>query len=149
MKIILRQDVPELGSAGQTVEVHNGYGRNYLIPRNLAIPATKANLQAIGEIAKQQEIRQKKMRREAEVIKEKIESLELSTEVLVGDEEKLYGSITNNDIAALLAENGVSVDKRAIQLEEPIRALGVYTIGVKVDKDVTAHVKLWVVKKSQ
>jgi large subunit ribosomal protein L9 len=148
MRIILREDIPSLGTAGQTIEVRDGYGRNYLIPRNLAIPATKANLNAIDEISKQKEIQQKKVRREAEIVKDKIEKLELSTEVLVGEEDKLYGSITNSDIADLLEQNGINVDKRAIQLEEPIKALGVYTISVRVDKEVTAQVKLWVVKKS-
>ncbi len=148
MKVILREDVESLGEAGQTVEVKDGYGRNFLMPRNLAIPATKANLKAIGEIAKQKDIREKKARRGAELVKDRIEKLELSAEVLVGEEDKLYGSITNGDIAALLAENGVTVDKRSIQLEEPIKALGVFTVPIKVDKDVIANVKLWVAKKS-
>lgn len=148
MKIILREDVARLGTAGQTVEVKDGYGRNYLIPRNLAIPATKANLNSVGEIAKQLEIKNKKVRREAEIVKEKIEKLELSTEVLVGEEDKLFGSITNGDIAELLAQNGITVDKRSVILEEPIKALGVYTVPVKIERDVVAQVKLWVVKKS-
>jgi len=148
MKIILRVDVPELGETGDTVEVRDGYGRNYLIPRNLAIPASKANLRAIGEIAKQKNIREKKLRRGAELIKDRIEVLELSAEVLVGEEDKLYGSITNQDVATLLEEKGVSVDKRSIRIEDPIKALGVYTIPVKIDKDVTANLKLWVIKKS-
>ncbi len=148
MKIILREDVARLGTAGQTVEVKDGYGRNFLIPRNLAIPATKANLNAVGEIAKQLEIKHKKLRREAEIVKEKIEKLELSTEVLVGEEDKLFGSITNGDVAELLAQNGVTVDKRSILLEEPIKALGVYTVPIKIERDVVAQAKLWVVKKS-
>jgi len=148
MKVILREDIAELGTAGQTIEVKDGYGRNFLIPRNLAIPATRANLKAIGEISKQKDIRVKKLRRGAELIKDNIEKLELSKEVLVGEEDKLYGSITNGDIAELMAANGVTVDKRAILLEEPIKALGVYSIPVKVDKEITANVKLWIVKKS-
>jgi len=148
MKVILREDVPDIGTAGQTVEVKDGYGRNYLLPRNLAIAATKANLKAIGEIAKQNEIREKKLRRGAELIKDKIEKVELSAEVLVGEEDKLYGSITNQDVAALLEKQGVMVDKRSIQLEDPIKALGVYTIPIKVGPGVTADAKLWVVKKT-
>lgn len=148
MKVILREDVADLGHAGQTVDVKAGYGRNFLIPRNMAVPATKANLKAIDEIAKQAEIRQKKARREAEVVKDRIEKLSLSTEVLVGEEEKVFGSVTNNDIAKLLEAEGVLVDRRAIQLEEPIKALGVYTVPVKIDKDVVAQLKVWVVKKA-
>lgn len=148
MKVILREDVPDIGAAGQTVEVKSGYGRNYLIPRNLAIPATKANLKAIDEISKQKAIQDKKRRRGAEIIKDKIEALSLSKEMLVGEEDKLFGSVTNIDILELLTSEGITVDKRAIQLEEPIKALGVYTVPVKVDKSVTANLKLWVVKKS-
>lgn len=148
MKVILREDVADLGEAGQTIDVKNGYGRNYLIPRNLAIPATKANLRAIGEIDKQKTIRHKKLRRTAEILKERIEKLELSAEVLVGEEDKLYGSITDMDIVSLLAVQGVTIDKGTVMLDEPIKALGVYTVPIKVDKDVTADCKVWVVKKS-
>lgn len=148
MKVILRQDVPEVGSAGQTVEVKSGFGRNYLIPRNLAIPATKANVRAIDEIRKQAEIRDKKARREAEIVKDRIEKLSLTNEVLVGEDDKLYGSVTNADIADLMATEGVTVDKRAIQLESPIKVLGIYTVPIKIAKDVIANLKLVVVKKS-
>ena len=104
MKVILREDVPDLGTAGQTIDVRDGYGRNYLIPRNLAIAANKANLRAIDEVANQKVIRDKKLRRGAEIIKDRIEKLELSTEVLVGEEDKLFGSITAIEIARLLDE---------------------------------------------
>ncbi|UCG60491.1 MAG: 50S ribosomal protein L9 [Candidatus Zixiibacteriota bacterium] len=148
MKVILREDVPDIGRAGQTVEVKAGFGRNYLLPRNLAILATKANLKAVGEIAKQKELADRKRRREAEVIKEQIEKLEISTEVLVGEDEKLFGSVTSADISAMLEKQNIIIDKRAIQLENPIKVLGVYTVPVKIDKDVTANLKLWVIKKS-
>ena len=148
MKVILREDVADLGEAGQTVEVKSGYGRNYLIPRNLAIPASKANLKAIGEVGKQKVIREKKFRRTAEILKDKIEKVELSAEVLVGEEDKLYGSITAQDIVDLLAAQGITVDRRTVNIEEPIKALGVYTIPIRIEKDVTANCKVWVVKKS-
>jgi len=148
MKVILREDVADLGETGQTIEVKDGYGRNYLIPRNLAIPATKANLRAIGEVDKQKTIREKKLRRTAEILRDRIEKVELSAEVLVGEEDKLYGSITNQDVVNLLAEQGITVDRRTVNIEEPIKALGVYTIPIKIEKDVTANCKVWVVKKS-
>ncbi|MDF1543874.1 MAG: 50S ribosomal protein L9 [bacterium] len=148
MKVILREDVPDVGKAGQTIEVKGGFGRNYLLPRNLAIVATKANLQAIGELHRQSEIRDKKRRRDAEKVKERIEKLSLNVEVLVGEEEKLFGSVTNSDIAELMVKEGVVVDKRSIVLESPIKTLGVYTVPVKIEKDVTAELKLWVIKKS-
>jgi len=148
MKVILREDVTGVGTAGQTVEVKSGYGRNFLFPRNLAIPASKGNLRAIGEVKKQKDLRDRKRRRDAEVIKDRIEKLSLSKEVKVGEEDKLYGSVTNADIAELLLVEGVTVDKRNILLDQPIKALGVYTVPVKIDKEVTAGLKLWVVKES-
>jgi large subunit ribosomal protein L9 len=148
MKVILRQDVPELGNAGQVVEVKDGYGRNFLFPKNMAMPATKASLSAIEEVKKQSELRDKKQRKEAEVVKDRIEKLSLTTEVLVGDEDKVFGSVTSNDIAELLSKESITVDKRMIELEGPIKALGVYTVAVKVAKDVKADLKLWVVKKT-
>ncbi|MCK4301744.1 MAG: 50S ribosomal protein L9 [candidate division Zixibacteria bacterium] len=148
MKVILREDVPDVGLAGQTVEVKTGYGRNYLFPRNLAIPATKANLKAIDEVTRQKETRERKARREAEVVKDRIEKLSLSAEVLVGEEDKVFGSVTVHDIVDLLSGEGVTVPKGAVQLDGPIKVLGVYTIPIKIDKDVTADLKLWVVKKS-
>lgn len=147
MKVILREDVENLGQAGETVDVKDGFGRNFLIPRNLAIPATAANLKAIDEVKRQRDVRLKKRRKAAEVIKDRMEKLSLQTEVLVGEEEKVFGSVTNFDVVRLLEAEGVMVDRRAVDLEEPIKALGVYTIPIKIEKDVTAHVKLWVVKK--
>lgn len=148
MKVILREDLEQLGEAGSVVEVKNGYGRNYLLPRNLAIPASQANIRAVDEIKKQKDIRDKKRRKAAEVIKEKIEKLSLTAHVLVGEEEKLFGSVTSGDISELLKKDGVLIDKRAIELEEPIKALGVYTIPVRIARDVTANAKIWVIKKS-
>ena len=148
MKVILREDVEDVGTAGQTVEVKDGYGRNFLIARNLAIPATHANLKAIGEIEKQKQFRVRKRRKAAEQVKDRIEKLSLQIEVQVGEEDKMFGSVTNNDIMHLLEKEGVTVDKRSVELEEPIKALGVYTVPVKIEKEVTAHLKLWVIKKS-
>ena len=148
MKLILREDVPDVGSAGQTVDVKNGFGRNYLLPRNLAIPATKANLKAIGEIQKQAELRMKKLRKGAELIKDKIEKLSLSFEVNVGEDDKLFGSVTNADIAERLKAEGIIVDKRSIELEAPIKVLGVYTAPIKIEKEVVANLKFWVIKQS-
>ncbi len=148
MKVILREDLAGIGQAGETVEVKDGYGRNYLFPHKLAIPATQGNLRSIGEVKRQKELRDRKRRREAEKIKERIEKLSLNQEVKVGEEDKLYGSVTSGDIAELLAAEGVTVDKRSIELESPIKALGVYTVPIKIEKDVTAHLKLWVVKET-
>lgn len=148
MKIILRQDVPDLGKVGETVEVKSGYGRNYLIPRNLAIPATKGNLQAIDEVEKQSQIRKRKKMREAEKLKIKLEKLSLTSEVLVGEEEKIFGSVTAQNVVELLDTEGVRISKKDVLLEEPIKSLGVYTVPVKIEKDIVANVKLWVIRKA-
>jgi len=148
MKVILRQDVRDLGKAGQTIEVKSGYGRNFLIPRNLAIPATRANLKAIDEIEKQNEFRKRKQLREAEQLKIRLEKLSLTCEVLVGEEDKIFGSVTAQNIVDLISEQGIKTEKRNVRLEEPIKSLGVYTVPVKIDKDVMANIKLWVIRKA-
>ncbi|UCD17017.1 MAG: 50S ribosomal protein L9 [Candidatus Zixiibacteriota bacterium] len=148
MKVILKQDVQELGRAGQIVEVKGGYGRNFLIPRNLAIPATTANIRAINEIEKQNQIRERKQRNEAEKLKETMEKLSLTIEVLVGEEDKIFGSVTSQNVAELLAKENINIDKRDIFLEEPIKSLGVYTIPIKIEKDIIANVKVWVIRKA-
>lgn len=148
MKVILRQDIPDLGKVGQTVQVKNGYGRNYLIPRNLAIPATKGNLKSIDEVRNQNEIRLRKKLREAEKVKDKLESISLTSEVLVGEEDKIFGSVTAQNIVELLNAEGVSVEKKNVLLDEPIKSLGVYTVPVKIEKDLIANVKLWVIRKA-
>jgi len=148
MRVILREDMERLGKCGEIVEVKAGYGRNYLIPRNLAIPATKGNLQAIDEVRKQKDLRDRKYRKEAERIKDHIEKISCTAEVNVGEEDKMFGSITPQIIADLLKEQNVTVDRRKIKMDEPIKALGVYTVPIKVAAEVTANLKLWVVKKS-
>nr|MBN2276924.1 50S ribosomal protein L9 [candidate division Zixibacteria bacterium] len=148
MKVILRQDIPDLGKVGQMIKVKSGYGRNYLIPRNLAIPATKGNLKAIDEVEKQNQIRLRKKMREAEKMKVNLEKLSLTSEVLVGEEDKIFGSVTSQNIVDLLQHEGISIEKRHVLLEEPIKSLGVYTVPIKVEKDIVANVKLWVIRKA-
>ncbi len=148
MKVILRDEIEGRGKTGEVIEVKSGYARNYLIPRNLAIPATRGNLRAIDEVKTQKDIRDKKRRRDAEKIKDRIEKLSLTAEARVGEDEKLFGSITAQNVADLLAKEGVTVDKRHIDMPEHIKSLGVYTVPVKIEADVVANVKLWVVKQS-
>lgn len=147
MKVILRQDIASLGKAGEAVEVKSGYGRNFLIPRNMAVVATKGNLQAIDEIKSQNELREKKQRVEAVRLKDKLEKVSLTCEVLVGEEDKIFGSVTSQNIVDLAAGEGFKIDKRNVILEEAIKSLGVYTVQVKIEKDIIANVKLWVIRK--
>ena len=147
MKIILKDDVEPLGKVGEVITVKDGYARNFLIPRNLAVPASKGNLRAVGEIRRQKGIRDNKMKREAEKIRDSIEKISCTAEVLVGEEDRVFGSVTSYNIAAMLGDKGFEIDRRDIQLEEPLKALGVYTVPIKIAGDVTANLKVWVVKK--
>lgn len=149
MKVILRDDIEKLGVAGDVIEVANGFGRNYLIPKNLAVPATKGNLRSIDEIKTQKSFRERKNKREAEKIKDKLEKLSLTAEVQTGEDDKVFGSVTSATIAKLLADQKFKIDRRTIMLGEPLKALGVYTIDIKLASDVTAGVKLWIVKKEE
>ncbi len=129
------------------VEVKNGYARNYLIPRDLAIKATKSTLKAIEEIKKQKRMRDNKKARTMELFAEKIEKISCTAAVAVGEEDRIFGSVTSQTISDLLKEKGFEIERKKILLEEPIKALGVYSIPIKLDSDVTARLKLWVVKK--
>ena len=148
MKVILRQDIDSLGKVGDTIDVKSGYGRNYLIPRNLAVMATRGNLKAIDEIKKQDDVRLKKKRSEAEQTKEKLEKLSLTIEVLVGEEDKIFGSVTSQNVAELIEKEGFRLPKKNVQLDDPIKSLGVYTVPVRVDADIIANIKLWVIRKA-
>jgi large subunit ribosomal protein L9 len=148
MRVILRQDIATLGKAGQAIEVKAGYGRNYLIARNLAVAATKGNLRAIDEIKAQNDLKEKKKRAESIKFKEQLEKLSITSEVLVGEEDKVFGSVTSQHIVDLIEVEGHKIDKRNVMLDDSIKSLGVYTVPIKIDKDITANVKLWVIRKA-
>lgn len=147
MKIILRDDIDTLGKCGEVITVKDGYARNYLIPRNLAIPATAGNLRSIDQVNRQKQSRDRKRMREAEKLQMALEKISITAEVQVGEEDRIFGSVTSAQIAELLKEQNFLVDRRDIVIAEPIRSLGVYTVDVKLERDVTAKLKLWVVKK--
>ena len=147
MKVILLRDVESLGSAGEVVQVKSGFARNFLIPQHKALVASDTNVAQFESKRKQHEAVSERERRAAETIAKQLEADSLTAQVRVGEEDRLFGSVTVQNIADLLAEKDYDIDRRAIQLEEPIRALGVYTIAVRLHADVTANVKLWVVKE--
>jgi large subunit ribosomal protein L9 len=149
MKIILKEDLEDLGKCGEVIQVKDGYARNYLFPKNLAIPATKGNLRSINEVTRQKKIRDDKKVKGDEKLKADLEKISITAEVRVGEEDRIFGSVTSQDIAGLLKEKGFEVDKRKIELDEPIKALGVYTIPVKIHGELVANLKLWVVKKGE
>jgi large subunit ribosomal protein L9 len=147
MEIILREDVQHLGKVGEVVKVKDGYARNYLLPKGLAYPATEANKKKItyeGErVAKQRAAEKTAAEGEATRLAE----VQLTFEVKVGEEEKLYGSVTASDIQRKLEELGIHVDKRKIDLPEPIRELGEFKVGIKIHPEVRPEVRVTVVKE--
>jgi len=147
MKIILKDDVDKLGDAGDVVEVKPGYGRNYLIPRNLAVAATPAHMRNLDLIRKQKDLRDQKKHKTSLAEKERLEAISITASVQVGEEDKVFGSVTSQTVAELLEAAGHPVDRRRIQLEDPIKELGLFTVPIKLSSAVTADVKLWVVKK--
>ena len=147
MRIILKQDYGRLGEAGEIVAVKAGFARNFLIPRSIAYEANKGNLKRYEEEKKHLLQKSEKEKKQCEMLAEKLEKVSCTISVAVGEEDKLFGSVTSQDIADSLQEKGIEIDKRKIQLEEPIKSLGIYTIPAKLHPEVTANVKVWVVKK--
>lgn len=146
MEVILREDVENLGSRGDRVQVARGYARNYLFPRSLAVEASAGNVRALTEESKMRDLRENKTMRNAERLAQKLGTVSVTATVQVGEDEKLFGSVTSNDIEELLRGQGYEIDKRRILLDEPIKSLGVYTVPVKLHSKVDASVKVWVVK---
>jgi len=148
MEVILRDHVDNVGKRGDVVKVADGYARNYLLPRNLALPATDANKNWIARERKISEAREGEDRAAAEALADRLVALDLQIGRKVGDNDTLYGSVTNGDIADLLKEKGFDIDRRKILLPDPLRALGEANVPVKLHRDVTAQLKISVVKQA-
>lgn len=147
MEVILNQDVDKLGKSGQIIKVKDGFARNFLIPNNLALPVTAANIKRL-EAEKQKRLAQSdKIKKEAQVLEEKLSALSLTIPVLAKEEEGLYGSVSVTEILRALKDEGIDLDKNAIILQSPIKSLGIYEVSVKLHPEVTAKLKIWVVKK--
>jgi large subunit ribosomal protein L9 len=147
MKIILRSDIDRLGKIGEVVNVAPGFARNYLIPKKLAYSATAGNLKRIEFEKRRAEQMSARELEETRKLAAKIKDLSLTFQVKVGEEEKLYGSVTAADISEEAAKQGFDIDRRKVVLDEPIKQLGVYTVGVRLHPEVTAEIKVWVVKE--
>ena len=147
MEVILRDHVENLGRRGEIVRVADGYARNFLLPRKLALPATDANRKWVERERKIAEVRDSEERGAAEAIAARLSALELTITRRVGENDQLYGSVTNADIADALAKKGFELDRRKILLPDPIKALGESTVPVKLHRDVTAQVKVRVAKE--
>ncbi|MFN0159493.1 MAG: 50S ribosomal protein L9 [Bacteroidota bacterium] len=147
MKVILRKELEKLGKTGDIVTVKDGYARNYLIPQSIAYPATDGYTRALEEDKKQAAKRQDKEVKSSQKVATELEKASITLQMKVGEDEKLFGSVTSQMIADALKENGIEIDKRLIDLEEPIKALGIYNVNVKLQHNVVAKVKVWVVRE--
>ena len=147
MRIVLLKDVDRVGRAGEIVQVAPGFARNYLIPQRQALLATDANVARFESQRKQHEATAEREKRAAATLAKELEKDSLTAVVRVGEEDKMYGSVTAQNIADLLGEKEYEVDRRKIALDEPVRALGVYNIEIRLHVEVNATVKLWVVKE--
>ena len=147
MKIILKQDFESLGKFGEVVDVKDGYARNFLIPRQIAIHANDRNMRLLEQERKRLEVKQSKEKRSAADLAKTLEPVSLTATVAVGEEDKVSGAVTSQDIAELLKAKGFEIDRRKIMLDEPLKALGVYEVPIKLHSEVEAKIKVWVVKQ--
>jgi large subunit ribosomal protein L9 len=147
MEVILREHVDNLGRRGDVVKVAAGYARNYLLPRKLALPVTDANKKQIERERKNAEVRELEEKTQAEAFAKRLTETDISIGRRVGENDTLYGSVTSADIAHALTAKGFEIDKRKITLPEPLKALGEFTVPVKIHREVTAQVKVNVVKE--
>jgi large subunit ribosomal protein L9 len=147
MEIILRQAVENLGSPGDVVKVKSGYARNYLLPHGLAYEATPGNLKRIQQERDRLNAAENERRSAAQTLAERLEQVSLTFSARVGEEGKLFGSVTPADIAQQLEAQGFHIEKRQIDLHEPIKALGVYRVPIRLHADVKPEVRVWVIKQ--
>ena len=147
MKVILTQTIDRLGKTGDIISVKDGYARNYLFPKNIAKEATPPNIKALESLKKKQTLEDENKLKDARALAEKISTLSITISAKAGEEEKLFGTVTADMISKALEAEGISAGKKDIVLDEPIKKLGVYQIGVKVHPEVKAVLRVWVVKE--
>jgi large subunit ribosomal protein L9 len=146
MEVILRQAVDNLGHPGDLVKVSAGFGRNFLLPRGIAVEATDGNKRRIAQEKARLEAAEGERRMSAQEFATKLEQVSLTFSARVGEEGKLFGSVTTADIAHQLEAQGITIERRQIDLHEPIKALGVYRVPIKLHADVKPEIKVWVIK---
>jgi len=147
MEVILKQKIDKLGDVGDMVRVKDGYARNYLMPRGLVVEATPGNVKEVEELKNQIAARDKKTTVHHSKVAEQLAKLKLSAPVKVGEDDRLFGSVTAITISELLQEHGFDVDRKAIQLDEPIKSLGVHKVFIKLHTDVETEIKVYVIKE--
>jgi len=148
MEVILKEDVPKLGSRGDVVKVAEGYGRNYLLPRKLAIEANASNKAVIEQMKAAALRRSAKEKEQAEQLSKQFDGLSVGFQRRSGEHDQLFGSVTSVDIAEALEKKGFHVDRRKIQLHEPLKTLGEFTVPLKLHKDVTTHLRVVIEKEA-
>ena len=146
MDVILLKDVEKLGTEGAMVHVTPGFARNYLLPRGLAVPATPQQAKAVEEAKRQRLQKTQRVQADADALKRKIEAHSLSLRLTLGEADKAFGSVTVHEIVEALKRDGIEVEKHNIHLPQPIKTLGIYEVPIKLHSQVTATLKLWVVK---
>ena len=146
MELILIKDLEHLGKIGDVVNVKEGYARNYLLPQKLVLEATEVNKKIVEKEKLRIGKKKEESKKGAEELAQKLEKFSLTIPVQVGEKDKLYGSVTLQDISDLLKKEGFDIDKRKIELSTPVKALGIYSIKIKLNPQVTATMKVWVVK---
>lgn len=147
MKVILKDDVKNLGSMGQVVDVADGFARNYLVPRGLAVEANTKNIKSLEHEKKVIQEKAKKIKSQVQDISEKISSMTIVIKAKVGEEGKLFGSVTSMDIAEQLKNEGIEIDKKKISLEEPIKRIGSYSVNIRMHPEITTQVNIQVVEE--
>jgi large subunit ribosomal protein L9 len=147
VELMLREDVDKLGRRGDVIKVAEGFGRNYLLPRGLAVPVTEANKALIARERKKHEAQVSKEKAESEVLAERIGSLRFIAPRKVGEHDVLYGSVTSGDVAEFLKAKGIEIDKRKVLLDEPVKKLGEHDVRIRLHPEVTATLKLLVSKE--
>ncbi len=147
MDVILRFDVPKLGRAGQAVKVSDGYARNYLFPQSLAEAATKDNMAKIEAELRKRSVAEEKEKEACETLAAKLAEVSVTIPRKAGEDDKLFGSVTNIDIAKALEKEGITIDRKKILVDPPIRELGVVSVDISLHYDVTATVRVWVVRE--
>jgi large subunit ribosomal protein L9 len=149
MEVILKEDVPKLGHRGDVIKVAEGYGRNYLLPRKLAIEATAAN-KAVIEQMKQAAVRRSAVEKaDSEAFSKQLETVTLNFQRKAGEKDHLFGSVTSSDIAEALAHKGFSIDRRKVQLSDPLKSLGEFDVPIRLHREVTSRVKVVIEKEPE
>ena len=145
MKVILTEDITNFGNAGDVVEVKKGYARNFLIPKKMAVKASKGNLSRVEQIKTARSNREEKRKKTLSTLAESLDGISIDVEVQVGEDDRVFGAVTQHIILEALRAKGFNIERKTIQLEEPIKQLGVYNIEVKLHPEVRPQIRVWVV----